>query len=40
LLKLFEKHKNYKEVKGGYAGLIENKEGSEIIKYNRANVYT
>jgi len=31
LLKLFEKDKSYKQVKDGYAKLIENKEGSEIL---------
>jgi len=31
LLKLFEKDKNYKEVKDGYAKLIENEKSSELL---------
>jgi len=31
LLKLFRKDKNYEKLKDGYAKLIENKEGSEIL---------
>jgi len=31
LLKLFEKDENYEKVKNGYARLIENEEGSEIL---------
>ena len=31
MLKLFEKDENYEKVKNGYARLIENEEGSEIL---------
>jgi len=31
LLKQFEKHGSYKQVKDGYIKLIENKEGSKIL---------
>ena len=31
MLKLFRKDKNYEKLKDGYAKLIENKEGSEIL---------
>jgi len=34
LLKQFE---SYNKAKDGYRKLIENKEGSKIIKYNREN---
>jgi len=37
LLKLVEEDKSCIKVIDGYSELIENKEGSKIIKYNREN---
>jgi len=39
LLKQFEKHEKYSIAKDRYTKLIEDKEGSKIIKYNRESCY-